>query len=490
MNSRKPSEAEFIDPVRNDKNNLYNRLLRAVSEGKITNDESASRMLYNTSPGDKKFLMLKNRLRDRLVNSVVLINKKKISTEPLAQAMHSGSKYFIAAKLMATVGARDSALQLGRHALMLAQKFALTDLIFQSSELLRGLHAYSGNKKDFTQYHVVCEQALRDLNLESKAAYLFEELTVQLARTKSHDIRLAQQARHYFHQLRRMITQSSSFNLHTYYYRIGTLYYQLIKDYNKLIDLLNQHERYLQHYPHLNVQVQKGKFALLRIGAYLYLRDYAKGRQEAEQALQLFRRGSNNWFTTMENYFLLSMQAGDFEQAARLFDQATSHERFAHLPEVKKETWKVYEAYLLYALPERRRQKTFRIEKFLNEVPIFQKDKAGLYPSILIAQVLFLFEIMDEQRLEKTLESLRIFATRNLKAVSAPRTINFIKIMRLLFNYHYDLRKAMAKIQAPLSRMQAALEAPREERELMEIISYEYLCTRIQDRLKTFNKMV
>ncbi|MCS6917720.1 MAG: hypothetical protein NZM08_08570, partial [Chitinophagales bacterium] len=63
-------------------------------------------------------------------------------------------------------------------------------------------------------------------------------------------------------------------------------------------------------------------------------------------------------------------------------------------------------------------------------------------------------------------------------------------IMRLLFNYHYDLRKAMAKIQAPLSRMQAALEAPREERELMEIISYEYLCTRIQDRLKTFNKMV
>ncbi|MCS6990809.1 MAG: hypothetical protein NZL95_03010 [Chitinophagales bacterium] len=488
VKNRKPSLSDVILTGLNGSTNLYQKLFQAIAQGEVTDDETASRYLYKSTQTDKKYLMLKNRLRERLVNSLLIINKKKISAETYSQAVHIGHKYYYAARVMSAAGAHQSAIMLAKTALTTAERFHLTELTLGCAALLRSIFAYAGAKREFSKYDKLCTEAYELLAAELKSVLLVEQLYVHLARTKSHDEQLARQAKRSMQKVKKLLTRHNSFAVQDAYFRIGTLYYQLIKDYPGLLDLLVLYEKYLLQHPHLFLHVQKGKFALLRIGAYLYLREFEKGKQEAERAMQLFRRGSNNWFTTLENYFLLCMQAGDFGRAEQLFDLATQHERFAVLSEVKKETWKVFEAYLLYALPDRRQQKTFRIQKFLNEVPIFQKDKAGLYPAILIAQVLFLFEFLDESRLEKTLESLRIYATRHLKQVSAPRTINFIKIMRLLFHYQYDLKKAEAKIQLPLARMQQALQAPREERDTLEIISYEYLCARLLERLKTFNK--
>lgn len=488
ISAKKPSASEYVDPTNGlEASNLYARFYQYVVQGKFTDDETASLILYNTKPSDKKYLMLKNRLRDRLVNSLLLINKKKVSGDAYNQAIHVSTKYCYAATMMAAAGARESALTLARSALSLAQKFQLFDILVQCSSLLRSLHAYAGNQSEFLKMTKLCNYALQEFENETKAKQYVEQLYVRLARTKSHDEALAHQAHQFLLRIKALLRRSPTFPLQDAYFRIGVIYYQLIKDYQKLLQHIDRFERYLLQHPHLYLQAQRGKFALLKITAYLYLRNFEQGKKEAEHALQLFRRGTNNWFTTLENYFLLCMQAGAFAQAEQLFDLATRHERFGVLPEVKIETWRVYEAYLMYALPNRRLQKTFRIQKFLNEVPIFQKDKAGLYPAILIAQVLFLFEMMDEQRLEKILENLRVYATRNLRRVSARRTMEFIKIMRLLFNYHYDLKKALSKIEAPLARMKEALKTTHEELDTLEIVAYEILVDRIVERLKGIN---
>ncbi len=85
--------------------------------------------------------------------------------------------------------------------------------------------------------------------------------------------------------------------------------------------------------------------------------------------------------------------------------------------------------------------KDFKVLKFLNEVPIYSKDKAGFYPAILIAQILFLIDRGDEDQLEQNIEALRIFSSRYLSDKKAPRTTIFIKMLRQLVNFNYDMKK-------------------------------------------------
>ncbi len=463
--------------------NLYLKLFHAIAKEQVQSDEQAAHFLYGAAPSEKKYQMLKVRLKERLINSIFLIPRRKISPASYFQMYHQCMKNYFAAQILLCTGARLAATSLAKASLNMAIKYEFNEFKWLTARILRNDAALRGAGQEVIRYNEIIHKALQAIRLENRAEHLYDMLLAQTARTRSHRPDTGALAKSAYQKCREMVKYRSSFNLQVTCFRIGMIYYQLIKDYPKLIKHLDQFESFLRRYPHAALPARRGEIALVKMVACIYLRDFAQGKRNAEEALRNFRHGSNNWFIVMENYFLLCMQALEFDLAEQLLDQTTRHERYAFQSTIRKETWKVFEAYLVYARPARKEKSPFRIDKFLNEVPIFYKDKSGLYPAVLIAQVLFLFDSWNEQRLERCLESLRIYASRYLKMAYSPRTIHFIKIMRILFNFHYDPKKAEARIAQKYQAMQQALSAKREELDTLEIIPYEYLCQKLIRRI-------
>lgn len=69
---------ELIDERLPDgKENLYLKLFKGIADGVFNSDEEAALQLYQTSAKNKKYLMLKSRLKERLINTLFFLNHKK-----------------------------------------------------------------------------------------------------------------------------------------------------------------------------------------------------------------------------------------------------------------------------------------------------------------------------------------------------------------------------------------------------------------------------
>jgi hypothetical protein len=342
----------------------------------------------------------------------------------------------------------------------------------------------AGLKKEFNEFDDVARKSMLLVKAENRAEFMYESLLTQVARTKAYSEEIVSTAKEYFNQSKELSKYKQSFHLHLLHYRIGLLYYQVIRNYRLTLNLSNRLQLFLKKHPRYHLASREGEIALLKMVCCLYLRDYKNGRQNAEEALKFYSQGSNNWFVVMENYFMLTMHAGKYKQAAEIFETAVGHQRFNYLSAEKIEEWKIFEAYINYVLPGKLRGKEFKLLKFINEVPIYSKDKSGYYPAILIAQILYLIDRGDEDRVEKNIEALRIFSSRNLSGKDAPRTTNFIKMLRQLANQNYRLEQVRTKADPYLKKLKGVDLSKRAETETVEIIPYENIWAIILNRLE------
>ncbi|MBA2423316.1 MAG: hypothetical protein H0V61_08845 [Chitinophagales bacterium] len=250
-----------------------------------------------------------------------------------------------------------------------------------------------------------------------------------------------------------------------------------------MLNLCNRLQVFLKKNHRFRLASREGEIALLKMVCCLYLRDFKKGKINAEEALKFYSEGSNNWFVVMENYYLLAMHAGKYKQAAEIYESVVNHSRFQYLSAEKIEEWKIFEAYLNYVMPEILHRKEFKILKFLNEVPIYTRDKEGLYPSIIITQILYMIERREDELVEKNIESLRIFSARHLSALKAPRTTTFIRMLRQIVTCNYNAEKIRIKALPYLKKLKLSEFINQTETEAMEIIPYEDLWSIILSRL-------
>jgi hypothetical protein len=377
---------------------------------------------------------------------------------------------------------------MAKNTLTLARQYDLNEIILLCTKMLRHHYSMMGLKTEFKQFNNLVKETLLLVKAENRAEFMYESLLAQVARSKAYPPELAKRAKEYFNQSKELSKYRRSFHICLFHYRIGLLYYQVIRNYRLTLNLCNRQQAFLKKHPRFHLASREGEIALLKMVCCLYLRDYKNGKLNAEEALKFYNQGSNNWFVVMENYFMLAMHAGKYKQGAEIFEVSTSHPRFQYLSAEKIEEWKIFEAYINYIFPGKLKGKEFKLLKFLNEVPIYSKDKAGYYPSILIAQILYLMDRGDEEGVERNVEALRIFSSRYLSGKEAPRTTNFIKMVRQLVTQRYQVERVKAKAAPYLKKLKGAELSRQAETETVEIIPYENIWSIILNRLQSKGK--
>jgi tetratricopeptide (TPR) repeat protein len=213
------------------------------------------------------------------------------------------------------------------------------------------------------------------------------------------------------------------------------------------------------------------------------MRKYEEGEKVARRSQQLLEAGSFNWFKNLEYLFLLAMHTGKYQNAYEIFHEAIGHKSFDFLPENITEIWNLYRAYLhllidlekVQAEPMDKQFTSFRINRFLNNMPLYSKDKRGMNIAILIVQILFYIQKGKYDTAIDRMEAIEKYCSRYLFKADTMRSYFFIKLLLVIPQASFHRKAVMRYATTHLKKLTAISSEVSHQYHKIEIIPYETL---------------
>ena len=460
------------------------QLYDALLSQRVRSDEEASSWMLDGGDEASKLPNLKNKLKDRMLDSVFLLDYKEPGFADRQKAILECYKKWAAAMILVMRNAKVTGIDLLEKLLRHSIRFEFTELTCDILRLLRMHYSTSGG--DLKKYETIRDQLHHYLDIwhmENQVEEFYTDLISRYVNSKSTKMEVSEQAKVYYGVVKPDMARCDSFKVHIFGRMIQIFAYSSVNDYNTTAKLC---EEAIQFFDKKDYD---GGFALQvfyynLITCYLQLREFEKGQVIIERCQSLVEPGSFNWFKLQELFFLLAMHTGHYNAAAQVLGKVMDDPRFETQSFQITEIWKIYHAYLhflikagqlsLSELPSQRNAK-FKIGKFLNETPVFSKDKRGMNIPILIVQILFALADRDYQQCLDRMESIEKYCSRYLKQNDTFRSNCFIKMLLQIPTYAFH-RERVTRHTHKLYEMLCSVpsEVANQTYEI-EIIPYEVL---------------
>ncbi|MFI5218093.1 MAG: hypothetical protein ACHQNT_01305 [Bacteroidia bacterium] len=460
------------------------KLLEGIITGKFKDDEEAANDLYSSTPENKSYQMLKSRTREQMLSLLFTMNIEKRMKHSYQKALYSSSRNLIAARLLILKNMKNVGVDYLRTAFYTAVKFDLTDIKLLSARQLRLHDTFTGKGKVMGKYNLIIKETHELLKAEIEMEEAKENLFVLLRNTSAPEKKLKEVVTESYKKASEINKKFSSHTIKVDYFRIAVYYHHIFERHHDVIKVIEQAEKYLQNHPVFINYAVVAEMALQKLDTSLYIRDYKLGKESAEICRSIYNPGYLNWLIFLEYYFLLCLHTENYEEAQKVFNDAVKHPKFSNYSSERLEKWKIFEAYLSYILPESIKRKRFNISRFLNEVPIFSKDKRGYNLSIIIAQIALLIKMGDFDKVMDKFDSLKSYAGRHVNRIRNPRSFYFVKMLLTLVRYDFDPEKTGEISHKFYEKLKASKIKSQGEIETLEVIPYDILWANLLDKLK------
>jgi len=243
------------------------------------------------------------------------------------------------------------------------------------------------------------------------------------------------------------------------YYTVLKIYHKaLLHDWKAVVQVADETITFFQakKYPTIH---HTGAILNQKIIALIMLRQYEEAADCIAHNLTLCTQGIPRWFKCRELSVVKDLYAGTYEAAWETVKETFKHERYTALPAPAQESWRLYYGYLsllvrrgLIPLSARERSVLgkFRMQAWLNDLPLLSQDKSGSNIPVIILQVHFLVSEKRFDELESRVEALCKYRQRNLDPQSEHfRTDVMIDLLKLLPKY-YNHIPTLQQQAAPL----------------------------------------
>lgn len=458
-------------------------LFELLSEGRIKSDEEAILALYGDPGAKQSYNSLKIKLKERLTEGLLLFDFKTSHYSNRQRTYHECNLKWAAIQILMTGNARLTGVELLEKLLQQALKYEFTEISLNALRLLR-LHYgnVEGDLKKFEQINLRYDQLQTLWIWENRAEELYTRLTIGFVNSKSGKTEISQLAGTYFDEISPWLSKYDSFKLHLFGRLIQISIYSSINDYQRTAELCEDALAFFKLKPYdssLPLQVFYYQLAV----CYIQLREFDKGQFLINSVESIFEEGSFNWFKFKELFFLLAMHTKRYAEGAAVCSQIMTHPKLNNHPAHISEMWKIYQAYV-YILNRigiisndegEHKSAKFKLQKFLNDIPVFSRDRQGMNIPVLIAQILL---HIVERNFEASLDrigAIEKYCSRYLKQNETLRSNLFIKMLLQipLASFH---KEALIRKSAKLLKMlqDTPLEISNQAHEI-EIIPYEIL---------------
>jgi hypothetical protein len=412
-------------------------LYQLVADGKAVSDEAARQILYPREKSVTPYNKVKAALKSFLLDKLFEIDLLEPYYHARQRAYFECYKSWATIKIMQGKNARHVPAALAEEVLKIAIKYDFTDVVQEMARTLR-LHygSIEGDQKRHEYYRQLAAKYEDIYQWENISEEFYTFITANYVNSKSTQHQIHNQATMYWLQLKEPIEKYDTYRLQFCGRLIEATIYSSINDYRSTIAICENAIRFFESKAYI-AGVPLQAFLYQEMVCYVQLKDYEKGKKAAERGLKLLQEGAYNWFKYQELLLMLSLHAGEYQEAYHLFLAAVRHKKFSSLPSALQEYWRIIEAYLYYLLevghiipdPDNAYFNKFRFAKFINETPIYSKDKRGMNISILIFQILYLLFKKRYDELSDRLEAIEKYSSRYLRRDDTYRSSCFIKML-------------------------------------------------------------
>ncbi len=439
------NKAKNLDTVSNFQENesKLQALYSGIAEGKFASDSEAARFIYPDSPRQHvNYGKIKRRLYQRLINSIFFIDINKPDYDDLQTAYYTCYRDFAALKILIGRSALKTAVPLGESILKRAQKFEFTDLVVN---VLRELHMIyagpQGDQKNFVRCNKLLKSYTEIFQAEILAEEYYHKLAIHFTRSRATKPELAATASQYKDNLVKLGTKAKTYRYILMAYLVMSLRYQIVNDYKNTLRVCKEAVSQLKKKGKAKSKTSLYTFQIKMASCQIQLGEFEESQKTLELCLNLVDKGVLNWYVTNE-YLLISLfHSGNYQKALKVFVEAQSLPAFKSLPAHYQEQWAILETYIHFFIangaitPDRvslKKLGRFKLSKFLNDVPVFSKDKRGSNITILVLQILFLIQQKRFGDVSDRLESLKAYSYRYLRKDDTFRSNCFIHMLQQL----------------------------------------------------------
>lgn len=415
-------------------------LYRIVADGEADSDQEAAKLLYPDAKSTTGYRKLKNKLRRKLINSLLLVDLNQASYSDRKSAYYECYKEWAAVRVLLAKNAWAQCVEIAERILKYAIKYEFTELTLDLIGILR-LHYGTrlGDLKRFEEFKKLSLEYEPVYMAENKAELLYTELVVHYVNNKSTKTNLQKKAELALIELSDSLRRYSSYRLHLYG---GMIRLMISSTVNKHEDTISTCDDIIDFFEAKPYQAETPLQAAYyqKLICHSQLGQFEPGKKAAQKCIALIEEGTVNWFKYYEMYFILAMYTGNYHEALDVFCQTTQHKRFNYLPDNTKEVWLIYEAYLhflaatglLQPTKEKDCLEAFRLGRFMNEAVIYSKDKAGMNVAIIIFQLVYLIVKGEYGKVIDKSEAISKYCSRYLNEEHTIRSYYFIRALLTL----------------------------------------------------------
>lgn len=462
------------------KSTNYDKLYNAIRDGIVDNDQEAIEYLYPEHKNKSNYQRLKNRLINRLINSLFFIDTNKPSFTDYRRARHQVGKFYVAINLLLERSARPTAINIAEKVILVSKRFDFSEYTLLIARYLRSHYAYlNPNRKKYLHYNKIVEHALNCVNSEVLVEDIYSNYSY-LANTSNSSLTKEnlKQLRNDCLVLKKRQLEIDSFLFNRLTYELLVYEKAISKDHSGALKTCEEALDFFSQKP-FKYQLVGIIFNYNIFYALVNLMKYKEAENRMQSNLDVITVGNFHWFRA--NFMLfhsLSLQ----EKYNELFPLLVTVLKHKNLTKYKThfEAWKLNEAYvhLLIATGKIENvgpKKKFSINRFVNEVPIFSKDKRGRNISILILQLLFLIIQNKTSKITERLDALNQYCYRYLRNDETLRSNCFIKMLLKLPDADYHPLRVQRYVDKYHKRLLATPMEISEQSSEIEIIPYEQL---------------
>lgn len=427
------------------------------------------------------FNRLKRRLRDRLFNLLFLVDFNQAQYSSQQTAYYTCYRNLAAVKTMLGRFLREPAIELAQQTIKIAQEFEFADVVFHLARDLRSHYSrIDNNKKKYAYYNQLVEDHLKLQVAEVKAENYFAEISSYLNNSRSLPTAILNKVIAYSEELSSYTLSMQSYRLNLLSYLIYALRYEIENDSENTIRVCQEA---LQFFASKNQTTLGVRFTFLDklIGSLIKTKHYDEAEQVINDSIADFSPGTVNHYYFIEYYLILCFHSRAYQKGYELYSKLKTDPQSDRYPPYIKEHVQVFGAIFQYLylfgaveIPVET-AKNYRISKFLNAMPTYERDKRGINITILILQILFLLHQKKYSSIIDRVEPLNTYSYRYLRNDETYRSNCFIKILLQLpksdFNKKAFLRHSDGFYQKLL---EMPIEKAKQGNEV-EIIPYETL---------------
>ena len=447
---------------------------------------------------DKKYYRDRTRINDRIINHLFLLDYKNHSF-----FSDFASKYYEACRLyLAAIILRNRQLvkeyKVVAHrgmALSIKGEFINLALLFSQS-LFRFYSIIEPNKKKMIHFGSQISLFKEALDSEMLMNRYYCELSfraVSSGESLSVDSKkICLQAESL---MERHKNEKMSFSFWFDGFQILCFRKILGAEYEEAIEICENAKEFLKNRP-FNSPTIEAIFSNDIIYCLECLDKLIDAKKAIEKNIELYKVDSYNWFSQSQVYYRILAKLDYYDLLLKLTSEVIGRKRLSAY-KIHHQSWLIKEAYVHFLIrmnkideevQKKYPLRPFRLNRFLNEVPLFSKDKRGMNIPILIVQVLFLIEQGKTDQVIDRLDALNQYSYRYLRNDETYRSNCFIKMLQKIPGAAFHPLRTQKHTEILRRKLSSKKMTITDQSHEVEIIPYEALWEMVIELLGKLKK--